>query len=218
MVGDEVYAVGNPLGLEGTFSRGIVSGIRQIGSETLFQITAPISPGSSGGPILDTRGKVIGVAMATFKGGQSLNFAIPVAYLKSLLSIMHRVTSLSARKSSKKPKSIVHNLGGHSIEGVEGGQLIWTWDKLQSGEYSFSLRNGLRTPVRDVYCLVIFYDRKGHPIDVDFVQYTGFIPVRLAKRVTGGVHGSVQKLTTKWGSPTPSTKVEIRVLDFKIME
>ncbi len=58
-VGDEIYAVGNPLGLEGTFSKGIVSGIRQIGSDTIFQVTASISSGSSGGPILDANDEVI---------------------------------------------------------------------------------------------------------------------------------------------------------------
>jgi serine protease Do len=45
-VGDEVYGIGNPQGFEGTFSRGLVSGIRRTAYETLFQITAPISPGS----------------------------------------------------------------------------------------------------------------------------------------------------------------------------
>ena len=49
-VGDEVYAVGNPRGLEGTFSAGIISSIRAVGDDSLLQITAPISPGSSGGP------------------------------------------------------------------------------------------------------------------------------------------------------------------------
>lgn len=84
-VGDEVYAIGNPQGLEGTFSQGIVSSIRQVGSDILFQITAPISPGSSGGPVLNAQGKVIGIAVATFKGGQNLNFAIPATYLATLL-------------------------------------------------------------------------------------------------------------------------------------
>ena len=62
-VGDTVYAVGNPRGLEGTFSQGIVSSIRHIDSGTLLQITAPISPGSSGGPILNEHGEVVGVAV-----------------------------------------------------------------------------------------------------------------------------------------------------------
>jgi S1-C subfamily serine protease len=56
-VGDEIFAVGNPRGLEGTFSEGIVSSIRQMETSTLLQITTPISPGSSGGPILNVAGK-----------------------------------------------------------------------------------------------------------------------------------------------------------------
>jgi Trypsin-like peptidase domain len=83
-VGDTVYAVGNPRGLEGTFSQGIVSSIRHIDSQTLLQITAPISPGSSGGPILNELGEVVGVAVATFMDGQNLNFAIPASYLSSM--------------------------------------------------------------------------------------------------------------------------------------
>jgi len=57
-VGEPIYAVGNPQGLEGTFSQGIVSSFRQVGSDKLLQITAPISPGSSGGPVLNAKGDV----------------------------------------------------------------------------------------------------------------------------------------------------------------
>ena len=73
-VGDAIYAIGNPEGFEGTFSQGIVSGIRSLGTDRLLQITAPISPGSSGGPIINNRGAVVGVAVATFSEGQNLNF------------------------------------------------------------------------------------------------------------------------------------------------
>lgn len=65
-----MFAVGNPQGLEGTFSQGIISSIRQIGSDTLLQTTAPISPGSSGGPVVNDQGRVIGVAAATLKEGK----------------------------------------------------------------------------------------------------------------------------------------------------
>lgn len=51
-VGDEIYAIGNPQGLEGTFSQGIIGSIREVGPDKILQITAPISPGSSGGPVL----------------------------------------------------------------------------------------------------------------------------------------------------------------------
>lgn len=83
--GDPVLVAGNPRGLEGTLSQGIVSAVRSMESETFLQITAPISPGSSGGPVLDGQGRVIGVAVATLQGGQNLNFAIPVSYLSALL-------------------------------------------------------------------------------------------------------------------------------------
>jgi len=84
--GDEIYVIGNPEGLEGTFSKGVISGIRSIDGRSYFQITAPISPGSSGGPVLNASGEVIGVAVASWRTGQNLNFAIPVFYVRSLLS------------------------------------------------------------------------------------------------------------------------------------
>jgi hypothetical protein len=73
-VGQEiVVVVGGPLGLENTVSEGIVSAIRE--NET--QITAPISQGSSGGPVANMKGEVIGIVAAQMKIGQNLNFAIP---------------------------------------------------------------------------------------------------------------------------------------------
>lgn len=83
-VGDTVYAVGSPEGLEGTFSQGIVSGIRDVGDGKMLQITAPISPGSSGGPVLDGSGRVVGIASATFREGQNLNLAVPSSRLVAL--------------------------------------------------------------------------------------------------------------------------------------
>jgi hypothetical protein len=94
-VGDDIYVAGNPEGLEGTFSRGIVSGLRR--NEGLIQFDAPISPGSSGGPVVDRRGQVIGVAVASVKQGQNLNFAVPAQYLRALLERARRVAPDSPR-------------------------------------------------------------------------------------------------------------------------
>ena len=86
-VGDSVYAVGNPERLEGTFSEGIISSIRGEGNNKWIQMTASISPGSSGGAVLNNKGKVIGVATASHPGAEAenLNFAVPSNYLKALL-------------------------------------------------------------------------------------------------------------------------------------
>jgi hypothetical protein len=87
-VGEEIVAIGSPLSLESTVSSGIVSGIRNIEEEggKFLQITAPISPGSSGGPLFNMAGEVIGITTLYLKGGENLNFAIPVNDAKLLLS------------------------------------------------------------------------------------------------------------------------------------
>jgi hypothetical protein len=87
-VGEEVVAIGNPLGLELTVSNGIVSGIRtdEKQEDKLLQITAPISHGSSGGPLFNMSGEVVGINALFLKGGESLNFAIPINDAQRLLS------------------------------------------------------------------------------------------------------------------------------------
>jgi hypothetical protein len=219
-VGESVYAVGNPQGLEGTFSQGIVSSVREVGADKLLQITAPISPGSSGGPVLNSAGEVIGVSVATFRGGQNLNFAIPSAYLKALLEKTGPAKALAEAKPTKAQRSILSDLGGRSSEGVAGGQIQWSWKwhGPLAGGYSFSLSNKLREPVRDVVCLIIFYDRSGNAIEVDPVSFNGIIPGGLARRVTSSVHQSVQELTTPDNSQTPTTRIEVRVLDFRVVQ
>lgn len=91
--GESVFAIGNPEGLEKTISQGIVSGVRVRDGKDLIQITSPISHGSSGGPILNSRGEVIGVAVGMLEDGQNLNFAVPVAKLRALLN--HETVSLN---------------------------------------------------------------------------------------------------------------------------
>ena len=62
-IGETVYVAGNPKGLEGTFSDGIISSRRDKDTTERLQMTAPISPGSSGGPVLNKKGEVIGVSL-----------------------------------------------------------------------------------------------------------------------------------------------------------
>jgi serine protease Do len=85
-VGEEIVVVGNPEGLEQTVSNGLLSGIRELDGRKLFQISAPISEGSSGSPVFNTRGEVIAVVVSSLESGQNLNFAVPINYATPLLS------------------------------------------------------------------------------------------------------------------------------------
>jgi S1-C subfamily serine protease len=84
-VGERVLVVGSPLGLEQTVSDGMVSGIRLLpGRGEILQISAPISAGSSGGPVVNLQGEVIGVATFQLGQGQNLNFAVPARRVQAL--------------------------------------------------------------------------------------------------------------------------------------
>jgi S1-C subfamily serine protease len=84
--GDHVTALGAPLGLEYTLSDGIISAIRDFGQSRIFQTSAPISHGSSGGPLFDDFGHVVGVIVATVEAGENLNFAVPIDSAKRLFA------------------------------------------------------------------------------------------------------------------------------------
>lgn len=86
-IGEDAVAVGNPKGMEHTVTSGLISAIRQDEGYKLIQISVPISPGSSGGPLFDRHGRVIGITTAQLRGEgvQNLNFAVPINYAKPLI-------------------------------------------------------------------------------------------------------------------------------------
>jgi hypothetical protein len=83
-VGTQVLAIGSPLGLDRTVSDGLISAVRTTSAGQMLQISAPISRGSSGGPVLDSRGRVVGVSTSGLEVGQNVNFAVPIHYAKAL--------------------------------------------------------------------------------------------------------------------------------------
>jgi len=181
-VGDHVYVVGSPLGLEGTFSEGIVSGVRSIGTDTILQMTAPISPGSSGGPVMDSTGSVIGVSVATFQDGQNLNLAVPVSYLSRLLSSATQILTPLAQhgKVSLPEKSMLAGVGARA----EAGVVISDFHMDNGGDYSFRLSNRLPEAVTDIKIRIIYYDISGSLMDFEDYYYIGDIPPGLTKTVT----------------------------------
>lgn len=85
-VGEAVYAIGTPRGLSASLSNGLVSAFRQDEGQFLIQITAMIAPGSSGGPLLNIQGQVVGVTTSRLKDG-SFGFAVGAADLRQLLKV-----------------------------------------------------------------------------------------------------------------------------------
>lgn len=110
-VGEKVLVIGSPLGLEQTVSDGIVSAIREIPSHgRVIQISAPVSPGSSGSPVINMAGNVIGVVSFQLVDGQNLNFVTPIEKVTEL-----NVTALRSLRdwtliASKQRSVLLHSL------------------------------------------------------------------------------------------------------------
>ncbi|MDD6158418.1 MAG: S1C family serine protease [bacterium] len=119
--GDKVYAVGYPLGIANTLSDGLISAFYQEGKYKQIQFSAPISPGSSGGVLLNEKGKVIGVLCASYGEGQNLNLAIPSNDILPLIDRINR------DKKTSLSELYFHTLTGYAAytesEAVEFGNL-----------------------------------------------------------------------------------------------
>jgi hypothetical protein len=137
-IGQRVFVIGNPLGLQNTFTDGVISAVRQFDGVRLFQISAPISPGSSGSPVVNTNGDVIAVAVAKWRGGENLNFAVPINYVRGLISLQPGtpVTTVSSNRTNVIDDSGLSGLWSSLASGGEL-EIIQDGDRLYV-EYKFS--------------------------------------------------------------------------------
>ena len=127
-IGSAVYAIGNPRGLENTFSSGMVSGHREFKQGVKFiQTTTPISPGSSGGPLLNIKGEVVGVTTSYRKGGQNLNFAVPIAKVRELLGNQSKVRTLASA-------------GGYRLDKSATAELDKAWEAMRKKDWPTATR------------------------------------------------------------------------------
>jgi S1-C subfamily serine protease len=137
-VGDEVVAVGNPVGLDQTMTRGIVSGLNRllpgISEQPMIQTDAPINPGNSGGPLVDRCGAVVGINTFISEDAQSIGFAVPVNAAKAVFRDLKEV-----------------------------GRVVRPWLGIQGREVDSRLGAVVRMPVTPGYLIEIVYD--GSPAD-----------------------------------------------------
>lgn len=217
-IGEQIYAIGSPQGLTGTISQGIISGIREVDKKHIIQITAPISPGSSGGPVLNNNGQVIGIAVGTLTSGQNLNFAIPTSCLKQILLTQTPPLPLSSLSKYQMPIKIAGSdtniKKGVTIrnityfDGYEGNTRI-------NGIESFSLKNNLPYPISKIRVLFVVSDKSGEPLDYEEYTfcYSETIKPYLAKTVyTRNLYSRAYYKRNSY------EKIEIRLLDFQIID
>ena len=199
-IGEDILAIGNPSGLEGTVSTGIISGIRTEDGSQYFQITAPISPGSSGGPIIDEHNEVLGVSTFYLDGAQSLNFAMPAAYLTKLYSKKSEAT-LAALKSSTNS----------ALKRVEGNvKIMFAEMEYYPGDFSdlmLSVVNKSGNLIKNIKIVVNYFGSdKETPIHHSLHNLKEEVPPNLSLRLKR----KVQNASEVW---TPI----VTILDYEIV-
>jgi S1-C subfamily serine protease len=137
-VGEEVVAIGNPIGLDQTMTRGIVSGLDRllpgISDEPMIQTDAPINPGNSGGPLVDRCASVVGINTLISEDAQSIGFAVPINAAKAILRDLREL-----------------------------GRVVRPWLGMQGRAVEARLGSVFRMPLANGYLIEIVYD--GSPAD-----------------------------------------------------
>jgi len=207
-VGDRIIAIGNPKGFSGTVSEGIISGFRKVDSTSrMMQITAPISPGSSGGPVLAQNGKVIGIATATVTAAQNLNFAVPVTKLKTLLESPASNQTVSSRNLAPVQKSAFKWPQVERKVMVEC-KSIRASSYISSFELSAVFSNNHNNDIKDIKAIVRFKDRQGKDVHFEAVKFTGTIPSKFTKTITKRVY---EDISTSGYTPV------VTIVDYEVL-
>jgi len=212
--GQDVVVLGSPQGLEGTVSTGIIGGLRTISGVRYLQITAPISPGSSGGPVFNAQGRVIAISTATSAKGQNLNFALPVNLLRD-------VPPASIAFAEAKPEPFDLRDGDRLKDLVYFNNIIEEFGFFAEGStlnsLTASLQNRTSDTISDVRVLVVVRSPRGEVLDFHLRDFKGtVIPPGLAKQVAIPI--STRGFRT-WGTGADYDRgsYEIRLLDYKVV-
>ncbi|MGH7348270.1 MAG: S1C family serine protease, partial [Candidatus Rokuibacteriota bacterium] len=212
--GQDIIVLGSPQGLEGTVSTGIIGGLRTIGGVRYLQITAPISPGSSGGPVFNTQGRVIGISTATSAKGQNLNFALPANLLRD-------VPPASIAFTAAKPTPFDLRDGDRLKDLVYFNNIMEEFGFFAEGStltaLTASLQNRTGDTISDVRVLVVVKSPRGEVLDFHLRDFKGtVIPPGLGKQVAIPIATRGFRM---WGTGIDYDRgsYEIRLLDYKVV-
>ena len=206
-IGSKIFTIGNPRGLEGTISEGIISAKRKEDYD-LIQITAPISPGNSGGPLINEKGNVIGVSTFTFKNSQNLNFSVPIKYINECKTHVYKPISQKRKKLVNKTAISMTNFKKPTIKDFE-------W---------MSFKNHTQNFIKSLSGVLIYKTVKGEIIDYQMVNEDILIPPNLSKQLKIWSFDRDMNYTTNeiYKNDTPGGReyfyAEFRLLSYEIEE
>jgi S1-C subfamily serine protease len=185
--GNSIYTYGSPLGISNTISEGIVSNKSvEYDGYTYLQISAPVSPGSSGGCVIDGQCKVIGIIIGSFEDGQNMNLSVPVNALKALLRqeplVYEELTYGNDTYSGYTLDGKRHFLGTYTWESGNVYSGEWQMDELTGhGLYYWASGNDSKYYLGDFvdsvmhgFGIMLFYNGDGYIGDWDTGMRTGF--------------------------------------------
>ncbi len=212
-IGDNIIAIGNPKGLEGTISTGIVSGIRKLSEQySLIQITSPISPGSSGGPVLDSQGRVIGISTFTLHDSQNLNFAIP----------SNAIYDMKSKSTKWEPQITNVACASKNLNSVSLAFFEKTFAEFKE---SISLKNNTNLTIKNIKGLMLYYDMNGNQISYNYIALEDILFPRMAKLKEYRSFDQNQNFTYAYGKDSDYNKrtsfqftVQFRLLDYEVIE
>jgi len=188
-VGERIVAIGNPEGLENTVTDGLISGIRDTGEGyKLHQISAPISAGSSGSPVFNMKGEVIGVATSSIIEGQNLNFSVPINYAKGLI---RNEVQMSLREFSEKINRIHFPPPSGAIfiipEKIRNALFEGARSRIERSDINFIIFNHIYLPAREnIHNVFLFKILSKETVAHAFLQFfklKNFIPTDLIAEV-----------------------------------
>ena len=175
---------------------------------------------------MDGSGAVIGIAVATFRGGQNLNLAVPVSYLSKLLALRsnNSIPFSGKRVPGRIEASIVEGIGTATEKGlaITDYQLLWNEIGLSNnGNFEFRLTNKLPVGISNVHLLLLYYDAANTLMDYERLDVSYYLsradstlPAGLAKTIHARATDVSSHAAEYYKKKVTAPKVEIRVLAF----
>lgn len=206
-IGEKVVVIGNPRGLEGSVSTGIISGIRPISDFDVYQLTAPISPGSSGGPVFNIDGEVLGIATFTIRESQNLNFAMPASLLDAL----------GEKKMKWEPVKNIESVYKKENAGIK--LVLFVKNGPEFNE-SISLKNTTQNTIKDLTFLLFYKTMDGEIFNYRVITFDDVLPPGFAKMKT--IRSFDQEQNFKYcesdGYDYAKFDIQMKVLSYDIIE